>query len=136
MSSVDDYWNRLIETDPPIWTNDLWAVTAYGIELRRGMPYPIPKEDLLELSRRGKSEGVSEWAMHLAEKTWVDIPEFLEAFEKGLEIHFPGQDRIDLEKTVAAATAKWECTQRSSTRVSHDWLRDAEERFRVYANFK
>jgi len=61
--------------------NEQWAVTDFGIELLLNVPfhYDIPKSRLRE-SGRG-------WLAHMAEKSWVDMGLFTEAFCLALEIH-------------------------------------------------
>ena len=54
------------------WQGRQWAVTAYGIEARDGS-YPIEAKRIGE--KRGKS--MSDWVPHMAEKDWVDLPDFV-----------------------------------------------------------
>jgi hypothetical protein len=65
--------NRHGELSSPIyWQGRQWAVTEYGVEARDGT-YPIEKE------RLWKEEKVHGWVRHMAEKGWVDLPDFAEA---------------------------------------------------------
>jgi len=59
-------------TEPVYWTGRQWAVTAFGIEARNGT-YPIPKDRVWE---ECNGDG---WIEHMAEKAWVDMPDFTEA---------------------------------------------------------
>lgn len=54
------------------WVGRQWAVTADGIECRDGC-YVIQK------GREWEEEGQWGWAKHMAEKEWVDLPDFLTA---------------------------------------------------------
>jgi hypothetical protein len=59
-------------TKPIYWQGRQWAVTGYGIEYRDGN-YPI------EDSRIWEEEDGYGWVRHMAEKEWVDLPDFAEA---------------------------------------------------------
>jgi len=79
-----------------ILVNWQWAVTEVGLEAIEGATSPsinglTPRyffnaERLLETTERGKST-FYDWPVHMAEKTWVDVDAFNEAFEKALEYH-------------------------------------------------
>jgi hypothetical protein len=62
-----------------LFVNDQWRVTDYGIEAvyPPAPDYHIAKARLSELDR----------LEHMAEKPWVNIEAFIEAYEKALEIH-------------------------------------------------
>ena len=63
-----------------LFVNDQWRVTDYGIEVvcpPAPANYPIAKARLSEL----------DWLEHMAEKPWVNIEAFIEAYKKALEIH-------------------------------------------------
>lgn len=83
-----------------IWVNDQWAVTTYGIEALSEVEYSIPKGELCKLRSGKESEGVADWPLHMADKTWVDKASFMEAFEKALDVHNPGGfETLNLEAT-------------------------------------
>ena len=89
-----------------LWQNHQWGVFSDGLERldRPVSPYLIPKDELTQL--RKPDLGLAEWPVQLAEKSWVDIEAFLNAFTKALELHNPdGQDQIDLEASFKAARA-------------------------------
>ena len=46
----------------------------------------FPAERLLETQGAGARQ-LYDWPLHMAEKTWVDIEAFIEAFTKALELH-------------------------------------------------
>lgn len=102
-----------IPADEVIWQNERWAVTVLGLESRRNVEYPIPKSRLLEMYPGDKLRGVSAWARGLAEKSWVDnIDDFLEAFERALEVHLPGMHGcLDLNETARVARTEWVALQ-------------------------
>jgi hypothetical protein len=63
-----------------LFVNDQWRVTDYGIEAvypPAPVHYRIAKSRLSEL----------DWLEHMAEKPWVNIETFIEAYEKAFEIH-------------------------------------------------
>ncbi len=69
--------------------NHQWAATDYGLESTKpGAPYEynIEASRLLEMKGAGRGE-LYDWPYHMAEKTWVDIEAFIEAFTKALELH-------------------------------------------------
>jgi len=71
-----------------MYKNDQWEVTNYGLEsVTPGAPYvyQIPKETLLKIEN-----GSYGWVVHLAEKTWIKYPLFVDAFEEAANYHFPG----------------------------------------------
>jgi hypothetical protein len=59
-------------TEPIYWQGRQWAVTPFGVECRDGT-YVIQANRLWE-----KDEDYG-WVRHMAEKSWVDLPEFAEA---------------------------------------------------------
>jgi hypothetical protein len=76
--------------EPPseVWfENHQWSVTDYGVEaVRPAAPYyHFDKTRLLEAGNSGGE--LYDWPAHMAEKTWVDIEAFIEAFVKALELH-------------------------------------------------
>jgi|SRR6516164_3152269 len=59
-------------SSPVFWHGRQWAVTSYGVEcLER--PYWIPHRQLWD------GEEQHGWVRHLANKRWVDLPDFVEA---------------------------------------------------------
>jgi hypothetical protein len=76
--------------------NYQWKVTDFGIEAVGGAPVPgrqditppyeFEAKRLLEITDRGKKR-YYDWPVHMAEKTWVDIEAFLEAYTHALDIH-------------------------------------------------
>jgi hypothetical protein len=64
---------------PDLFANRQWRVTDYGIE----SVHPPAPDYFVEKSRLSELD----WPEHMAEKTWVDIEAFIEAYEKALELH-------------------------------------------------
>lgn len=97
-----------------LFQNEQWAVTKFGLEaVRPGAPeYLISAERLLESG--GVAGGqLYDWPSHMAEKTWIDLAAFVEAFRKALKIHegrYPGTvDAGLLEKSIEKAySVLWE----------------------------
>ena len=81
------------------YVNGSWAVTDVGLESvtmagdpPRLVEYVIDKERLLKKHYTGA--GVSDWAMHLAGKSWVIDPDgMLTALEAAMQPSPPGPDR-------------------------------------------
>ncbi len=63
------------------WIGHQWAVTSYGIECREHHPYAI------EASRLWEAEDAHGWVQHMAEKNWVDLPDFAEALRIARRYH-------------------------------------------------
>ena len=61
-----------------------WAVTAFGIESACKSPYLIEKERLWEFEARNEKYS---WSRHMAEKDWVDVADFNEAFQIARRVH-------------------------------------------------
>jgi hypothetical protein len=68
----------------PFWTGRQWKVTRQGLVTTRGnFHYFIPKREILKgLQGIGRP-----WPPHMAEKTWVDIDDFCEAWLRALEAY-------------------------------------------------
>jgi hypothetical protein len=68
-----------------------WAVTDYGIECLERY-YVIEKQRLHE----------NDWPLHMSEKTWVDMYDFLRAFYAGRCYHYPKRYRHPYDKRTRA----------------------------------
>src|SRR4029453_11908335 len=91
-----------------LFQNHQWAVTEFGLEAVKpgaSSKYPIPAERLTD--KGGANDSLYIWPWFMAEKTWIDMDAFIEAFRKALEFHHKGEvDREILDKSVAAAHAR------------------------------
>jgi hypothetical protein len=56
-----------------LWQGHQWAVTVDGLEARDGTYY-------IAASRLREGEPAYPWTKHMAEKVWVDVPDFQLAF--------------------------------------------------------
>lgn len=71
---------------PTLYENQQWKVTEYGLEsVRPSGEYNIAAERLLEVRDKGGRHYT--WPVHMAEKPWVKIDSFIEAFLKAIELH-------------------------------------------------
>ena len=90
-----------------LFANHQWRVTDFGIEPIVGSqttamegktpPYNIAAPRLLETTDRDRI--YYDWPVHMAEKTWVDLEEFLEAFANALDAHkekYRGQVSVEM----------------------------------------
>jgi hypothetical protein len=67
--------------------NHQWSVTDYGVESVKPAPeYHFEANRLLETGSAGREE-MYDWPIHMADKTWVDIEAFIEAFIRAIDIH-------------------------------------------------
>jgi hypothetical protein len=70
-----------------MFVNSQWVVTDYGIEAIGQSPlYQIESRRLVETTRRG-AETYYNWPLHLAEKSWVEIELFIDAYAMALAEH-------------------------------------------------
>lgn len=85
----------------PIFRNDQWQVTKFGLVSRRsGAPcrYQIDAERLLQTERQ-----LYEWPVYVVQKPWVEPRQFLEAFKVAIDAHegrYPG--KVDLARLEAS----------------------------------
>lgn len=92
-----------------LFKNAQWAVTDYGMEtIEDGYTplYHIEESRLTEITKRPNGTFYS-WPIHMAKKTWVDIEDFIEAFDNALELlkrrYSPEADQGMLKATIAEA---------------------------------
>jgi hypothetical protein len=70
-----------------LFENHQWQVTDYGVESVKPAPgYHFEARRLLENESAGQGE-LYDWPVQMAEKNWVDIEAFIEAFVKALDLH-------------------------------------------------
>lgn len=92
-----------------------WVVTNFGIEecengnVKDG-GYYIDTDRLTEISGRSESDpddGLYDWPLHMAEKTWVRLEEFILVFCEALQAHRgkykPPLDDTILRRSIVAA---------------------------------
>ena len=70
-----------------LFENAQWKVTEFGLEL-----IAVHNEYLIDAARLARltqrlSHKYYDWPLHMAEKSWVDIEAFLEAFAEALKFH-------------------------------------------------
>ena len=63
-----------------VWRFGTWVVTGYGLECISNY-YPI------EAKRLWQTDEHYPWTRHMEEKLWVNMPDFLAAFEYAREYH-------------------------------------------------
>ena len=69
--------------------NDQWSVTDFGLESKptdAPASYKIKASRLLEMGGIGKGE-LYDFPLQVAQKSWVSIEQFAEAYTQALEIH-------------------------------------------------
>jgi hypothetical protein len=71
-----------------LWSGRQWAVTDAGLE---GVVYDhrevVPADDLGHILDDGSSEPELDNVFRISEKTWVDVIEFLTAYELAMRLH-------------------------------------------------
>ena len=85
--------------------NNQWAVTSWGLQsIKPGAPYEynIAASRLLEKHGAGGGK-FYDWPSHMAQKTWIDIEAFIEAFQKALVAH-KGKYKGDADEALLAAS--------------------------------
>ena len=100
------------QTSKVLYENNQWRVTASGMESVKPAPtYELSANRLLE-----ERDGYYNWPVHMAEKTWVDIEAFIEAFIKALELHAGKFDgAVDSTKLTASIDKAREEARRSQS---------------------
>lgn len=103
-----------MEGQMAVYANKQWAVTDFGMEAVEPLPtYEIDAERLGETTDRA-GVPLYDWPVHMAEKTWVDIALFIEAFEVALRKH-AGAYGEELDREILEASyafARREATRR------------------------
>ena len=69
-----------------LWRGRQWAVTIYGLEARDGC-YAIAADRVAEV---WSPNGEPAWPLHMSEKIWVDVPDFVTAWLVALSLHGHG----------------------------------------------
>lgn len=85
-----------------LFENDQWRVTDAVLELTKPfVSSAIPRSDLLRV--RKASEGdLYEWPLHMAEKSWVDLEAFIEAYLAALKLWNVSLDQGDKQRLEAS----------------------------------
>jgi hypothetical protein len=83
-----------------IWANAEWEVADDGLASLGDVDQFIPRDRLCELRSGRENEGIASWPLNMADKSWVKIDEFLEAYEQALQLLQPrGRDEVDLSRS-------------------------------------
>jgi hypothetical protein len=64
----------------PLWRGRQWRVTGKYLETHDGKYF-------IEKNRLAENIADFPWPRHMAEKTWVDVPDFIEAWKAAIDIH-------------------------------------------------
>jgi hypothetical protein len=80
-----------------------WVVCRRGMDARRG-EYPIPKKGLAD-TRVSGSDTLSDWLLHMAEKEWVDLEDFILAWQEACRVHRVDLERINVPLSIERARA-------------------------------
>lgn len=88
-----------------LFRNSQWAVTKSALKtVKPEVPYEIDISRLTETTNRSGTT-YYDWPLHLAEKEWVQMAAFIEAFKKALDVHRgkyqPALDREMLDRSIA-----------------------------------
>lgn len=92
-----------------LYQNHQWAVHDWGLQsVKPGAPFEYNIDASRLLERRGAGDGkLYDWPLQLAEKTWIDIELFIEAYSNALKLladKYTGTpDSNLLQETFAAA---------------------------------
>lgn len=96
-----------------LFKNSQWVVTDTHVQSVK--PAPDYHFEIGRLTEAERAPGETyDWPVHMAEKTWVDIEAFIEAFEQGLTIH-TGKYKPPVDASILTATiveARKEAKQR------------------------
>jgi hypothetical protein len=92
-------------TPPVHFINHQWAVTGYGLEcVQPGAGLYEAEGSRMNETRPGTD--LYDWPLHMAEKDWVDLGAFNEAFEHALRLYCPRDFNADrLARSIAEGRA-------------------------------
>lgn len=93
--------------DKVLFQNSQWKVTDYGLECRT-TSYDIPKRHLAWLTTWDR-ERVYDAIVHVSDKTWVNVPLFLEAWHMALRLGL-GPKKVNhtiLRRSYGKAMYQW-----------------------------
>jgi hypothetical protein len=120
-------------TAPITRENTSWAVTERGLESKRVVDYVIERERIV---RPQYGDDNFAWLMQMADKSWVNIEEVIEAYRWALQHHAPQQDTSALPAMEARARERSSHMKKPSRAkkdgLGHNYFEDAEERFEAY----
>ncbi len=86
-----------------LWDNAHWTLTVDGL-LAKHQQYKIGNDQLADLRDIEGHQGIAMWPLQMAEKSWVDIETFIEAFQQAFNVYKPsGWDAIDLDESFRLA---------------------------------
>jgi hypothetical protein len=85
-----------------LWRGRQWVVSAGGIRPHDGNDYEIETGRLGEETRR-LGVALSDWLLHMAEKSWVDIDDFIAAWCVAIAIHRTALGEIDVARSIREA---------------------------------
>jgi hypothetical protein len=92
---------RLSKGEKILWQGRQWVITTRGME-PLDHRYWIEKGRLAET--RPFSEGtLGDWLLHMAEKNWVDIEDFIRAWQVACKLHHTDLGRIDVTQSIKEA---------------------------------
>jgi hypothetical protein len=87
-----------------IWANNDWEVADDGLASLDAVDYFIERHRLCELRPGRQKEGIASWPLQMADKSWVKIEPFLEAYQKALELLEPkGLEAVNLPLSLEIA---------------------------------
>src|SRR3954453_12317394 len=129
----------LMAEDRTHFENEDWAVMDSGLEHKR-TGYFIASDEIA--SRR--SDGLWSWPLHMAEKTWCDMPTFMEAFTCAASVFNVSVD-ADLAQSFkvarseiadSAAIRTQTIMQKTMPGIDAEWLRVLQENERPPISWK
>jgi hypothetical protein len=88
-----------------LFQNEQWLVSENGMMARK--PSPTYEISVSRLTECTGDMSCYDWPVHMAEKTWVQSEQFIEAYNKALELlagkYEPAADPVKRDLTVAKA---------------------------------
>lgn len=103
LQPMNDVESSSANFDQIIWQNKDWRVTKQGLS-SVDPSYHIGVDQLSDTRMLPGGTIASMWPMHMAEKSWVNLETFIEAFKMALTTHRPASvGQLNLEASIAAA---------------------------------
>jgi hypothetical protein len=98
---------ELLPGEVEIWRGRQWVVTSLGLQPHENKQqgYWIEASRLNEMRPASDGGTRSDWLLHLVEKDWADLEDFIAAFCVAIAVHKTKLGKIDVRASIADARA-------------------------------
>jgi hypothetical protein len=112
-----------VSNEKELWRGRQWKVTPTGMTTLDGSDYWIEKSRLGDVRKHVTKEGrdISDWMLHMAEKNWVDIDDFIAAWCVAVAVHNVRVDTIDMAKSIRKARREKATAEAHERALADGW---------------